>query len=74
MNGWKVTAIIFIILFVLETLAFVILLKTGMNMIEREEECKNWVCLGYDSFNYDDNNKMCSCFLDNEIAHQEYIR
>ena len=74
MNGWKVTAIIFIILFVLETLAFGFLIKVGMDVVNREIECSNDVCLSYDSFYYDDTTNVCSCYLNNEVAKQEYIK
>jgi hypothetical protein len=70
-NGWKVTAIIFIILFILETLAFVGLLKIGYDEITNENKCSMNVCADYDSYQY--NTGICYCFDNGEIALQEYL-
>ncbi len=68
-NGWKVTAIIFIILFIVETLLFGLLVNLGTNEINKEQTC-NAYCgeKEYDSFIYQDN--ICSCYLNNKIVEQ----
>ena len=72
MNGWKVTAIIFIIISIVELVLFVGLIKLGINIIEKETECQVNVCAGYDAFYYDGD--ICYCYEDNEITKEEYIR
>ncbi|KKM88832.1 hypothetical protein LCGC14_1254880, partial [marine sediment metagenome] len=44
MNGWKVTAIIFIILFILETVFFIGILSIGFSEIDKENQCIYNVC------------------------------
>lgn len=65
-TAWKVTAIIFIILFILSWVFFGIVAKIGLDEIAKEEQCRNEVCVGYDGFYYA--NGMCYCYLDNEIT------
>lgn len=72
-NGWKVVAIIFIILFILETASLVFFWRLGTNMIEKETECSVNVCQNYDAFAYDDYAQMCYCYTGNEIALEQYI-
>lgn len=76
MNGWKITAIIFIILFILETLCFFLLWKAGTEMIERENDCVFNVCGGedFDEYYYDDLERFCYCYKNHELIHQEYIK
>jgi len=78
-NGWKITAIIFIILFILETFLFCWVWSLGNKMIENETICQMDICgkiiLGmneFDAFTYEDN--ICYCYKNGEIAYQEYIR
>ena len=74
-NGWKITAIIFIILFVLAAGTIFYFISAGTKMIENESECSMNICQGggYDAYFYDDYNKMCYCYMDKEIVYQEYI-
>ena len=73
-NGWKITAIIFIIIFILETAFFIYSFNLGTEMIEKENECAYNVCNNYDSYAYDDYAEICYCYNDNELQHEEYIR
>jgi len=73
-NGWKVTAIIFMILFILETLAFVGTIFLGVNMINKENECSYNICQGYEAFIYDDYSNVCSCYKQGEVVKQEYLK
>jgi hypothetical protein len=71
-KGWKITAIIFIILFVLETLFLIWAWNLANKSITGENECGYNVCKDYDSYQF--YNSMCYCYLDNELAYQEYIK
>lgn len=74
-NGWKVTAIIFIILFVLETAFFIFILNVGMNVIEDEIECSDW-CMETEeatSYLYFEENNLCQCYQSGEIIEQGFI-
>ena len=73
MNRWKVTAIIFIILFVIESLFLIWAYNVGTDMIENEIECSYDICNGYNAYIYDDVNEICYCYLDNEIAFTKYM-
>ncbi|KKM10463.1 hypothetical protein LCGC14_1721800, partial [marine sediment metagenome] len=44
MNGWKLTAIIFIVLFILETVFFIGILSIGFSEIDKENQCIYNVC------------------------------
>lgn len=72
-NGWKTTAIIFIFLFILETVCFGYLFYVGLEVIKKEAECSNVVCLDYDSFGFDIYTGMCYCYTNGEVAHLEVI-
>ena len=71
MNGWKVTAIIFIILFIAETLLFGFILKIGFDDLQKEEKCAIEICNDYDSYTYYSN--VCSCFSEGEMQLTKYI-
>lgn len=70
--SWKVVAIIFILLFVVETIGVIYVYKLGYNEIANENECMYNVCSDYDSFYY--SSGMCYCYKNNEIVKQEYIK
>ena len=78
-NGWKVTAIIFIILFILETSLLVWAWNSGSQSIQNENECVYDVCeLGnavpnYDTYSYDDYTGMCSCYLNHEVVKTKIL-
>lgn len=61
-STWKILAIIFIILFILETLIFFTILSMGLKSIEKEERCSNDICAYSDYFSYDDYYNMCYCY------------
>lgn len=62
--NWKTIAIIFITLFILETLTFVSLYSLGKDILEKEQYCSNDVC--YDSkwvsYYYDYVDDFCYCY------------
>lgn len=71
---WKVLAIIFIILFLLETSLFVMLAVSGLKETERNNDCYINVCGDYDAYTYDYATQVCSCYRNNEVAFTSYIR
>ena len=79
-NGWKVTAIIFIILFVLETALLVWMFNLGTNSMQNENECAYDVCeLGntypsYETYSYDDYSGICSCYVNHEVAKTKILK
>ncbi len=72
-NIWMIIAIIFIILFVIETIAFIWLMSIGTGIISKEKKCSINICEGYDSFYYDDLEGICYCYTGREVTSQEYI-
>ena len=74
MNGWKVTAIIFIILFIAETILFGYVYKLGADMIEKENECALNICQEGQTYYFDYVYDICYCYENHEIVHEEYIR
>ena len=73
MNGWKVTAIIFIILFVLETILFIFIISVGTGIVAKESECAINICEKYEKYYYDYTENICYCFENDEIAFQKYM-
>ena len=75
-NKWKTIAWIFIILFILETLFLILTISLGIKEIKNEEICSYDICASnnYDAYYYDGYDKICYCYLDNEIIYQEYIK
>lgn len=71
-NGWKVTAIIFIILFLLETIAVVGIMSVGVGEINKETECANDICQTYDAYQY--YSDTCYCYRNNEVAYTKYMK
>lgn len=65
-STWKVTAIIFIVLFVLSWAFFLYVTKIGIDELNKEEQCRADVCIGYDGFYYA--NGICYCYNGHEIA------
>lgn len=64
-NGWKTVAIIFIILFFLETALLVWAYNVGSEEMENEEVCANEICFNVDeasTYLYAEN--ICSCYND----------
>ena len=69
MNGWKVTAIIFIVLFVLETIFLLYAYKIGTEAVTNEYNCAYVFCSEYPSYSFDDYTGLCKCYENNrEVA------
>ncbi len=73
-NGWRITAIIFVIISILEFLFIGWIFSLGTEMIEQENECSINVCSDYSSFYFDYDFGMCYCYENGEIVYEEYIK
>jgi len=73
-NPWKLVAIIFIIMFVLETLLLVAWWSYGSKAIDQDNECAFNVCKLYDAYQVDYINNVCYCYYNGEIKYSEYMR
>ena len=72
-SGWKTTAIIFIILFILETAFLIWAVNLGYDEIEKENECAINICEDYGSYYYDGYEGICYCYNDGKIEKTEYM-
>lgn len=78
-STWKILAIVFIILFILETLFFIWIIKLGSDVIEeeareeiKEDRCIYEICFGdYDYYTYKDG--LCSCYVGNELKFSRFV-
>jgi len=74
LNSWKITAIIFIVLFILETVLFIYLYKLGVEVYDKEAECSINICKPHhDAFFYDPIGEICYCYIDNEPVYHKFI-
>jgi len=78
MDGWKITAIIFIIIAIAEFSLLAWWWNVGTAYIENEETCAYEICdldesYDYDAYFYDDYDNTCYCYIDNEVAKVKYI-
>jgi len=71
-KGWKTTAIILIVVLVVENLLFFFILSVGIDIAKKEFECGEVVCKGYEAYLYND--KICDCYIDNEIVYSEVMK
>ena len=76
LNGWKITAIIFIVLFIAETVFIISAYNVGTESINNKLKCSNEICFNIeaDAFIYDSDTKTCSCYEGNDIVKQEVLR
>lgn len=78
-SGWKVVAIIFIILFIVETVGIIWIFKIGNDSINKENECAMDICQmgstynSFDAYQYDSMNNMCYCYKNREILKSKYM-
>ncbi len=75
-NGWMIVAIIFIVLFILETIFLIWFVGTGFKALDKETECQVNVCTknGYDAFDLDLGTNICYCYKNGEVVYQEYLK
>jgi len=72
-SHWKTIAIIFIVLFVLETILVIWIFSAGASIINNEIECSTNICGEFEnavSYRYDDYEQICYCVdADGEIVN-----
>jgi regulatory protein YycI of two-component signal transduction system YycFG len=75
-NKWRTTAIVFIILFILETVFLAYCFNVGNETINNDVKCSNEVCFNKQatSYVYDDVNKLCKCYEHEKIIYQEVFK
>lgn len=74
MNGWKVAAIIFIVLFILETIFLGLMFQIGTDVTNKEAECADVICRTTDSFTYNSNTEICYCYEQGELAFSQSMK
>lgn len=73
-KGWKITAFVFMALFVLSIVTIGSFMHLGQKVINKENECAMSVCSDYGSYYYNWNTKVCSCYDSaGETAKTEYM-
>lgn len=72
---WKIIAIIFIGLFILENIFFIWAFWEGEKDIKEEVLCLTKFCPTdkFDAYGYDIDTNICTCFNDNKIVEQHLI-
>lgn len=75
-NKWKLIAIIFIILFIVETLSLLYILKVGINSINNKIKCQTEICFNQNSdyYTFDDVQNLCECYIGTEVIYREYLK
>jgi len=75
-NPWRVIAIVFIVLFALETISVICLYAIGSQALSNETECSVNVCgeLNATSFYYDDFEQVCYCYSGEDMVQMKYIK
>lgn len=69
-NGWKITAIIFICLWITTMFTVIYIMKTGIDILEQEDSCAYDVCSEFESYYYDPNLRVCYCVENGEIVKE----
>ncbi len=73
-NGWKITAIIFIVLFIIETLAFVWFMYVGITGYDKETKCFNkCIADGARSYSQTGDSDLCTCYYNDETTKNYLI-
>ena len=72
-GAWRTAAIVFIILFLLQTFVIVYVMVEGEKILETEKQCQLNVCREYSAYYYASSDKMCYCYTDNQIVLNQYM-
>ena len=73
-NNWRVIAIIFIVLCILEALVIIYCYNLGTKMIDNDNECSFNTCSGYETYSYDMYSQICSCYVNNQKVFSTYLK
>ena len=73
-NGWKILAIILLIIVIAESYFIYNAYSVGTNDYNNKVKCSNEICFnkGYDSFTYESN--TCNCWVGDEIVYKEIMK
>ena len=76
MVNWKTIGIVFIILFVLETIFIIWVYSMGANAISNENKCAINICEnnGATSYYYEDTSNICYCYNNGEEVYKEIMK
>ncbi len=69
----KIIIIVLLIIVILESAFVYWIFSTGGEIIENENICNVNICSEYESFSYDYESKLCSCYVSGELEHQEIV-
>jgi hypothetical protein len=74
-NGWKITAIIFIILFIISSSVIGWMIYVGTIYNHNKNTCMANICgdIIYDSFYYDGNENICYCYNGGVVELTKYL-
>jgi hypothetical protein len=72
-NTWKIIAIVFIILFAIETTYVIWATQLGYQTVDNDYNCAYDYCADYDTYNYDYYTKECLCFENHEVVKQQIM-
>ena len=73
-NGWKITAIIFMVIFLLQLILMVWFISWANESIDKENQCSYNICSEYEAYTFDDFTNVCSCYTDKELLYEEFVR
>ena len=73
-NKWKVTAIIFLILFLVETLFIYWAYSEGNKEINYKIKCSNEICFNQKLEAFTVEGNVCNCWQGNEIIYREIMK
>lgn len=73
-NRWKTISIILIIVLVVENILFLWIFLVYSDAFKNEIECGEIICQDYESYWYNSFDKICDCYIDNEIIYSEVMK
>ena len=73
---WKIIAIVFIVIFILENLFFIWAFFASEEDSRKEAICLTQYCTKdkFDAYGYDVDTHICTCFKDNKAVEQHFIQ
>lgn len=72
-KNWKIVALIFMGLFLIETVLVAMAYNVGTKLVEMEKECMFDTCGDYSSYYFDQSEQNCYCFDNGEVSIVQHI-
>ena len=72
-NGWKITAIIFIVITTLLVGFIYYITMLGIEIERNDNLCSANICVGYETYIYDPDSKICYCTRDGYSSKEVLI-